>query len=813
MVYDIEADEIPDPGCPAMVSDIEADEIPDPGCPAMVSDIEADEIPYPGCPAMVSDIEADGIPDPGCTAMVYDIEADEIPDPGCPAMVSDIEADEIPDPGCPAMVYDIEADEIPDPGCPAMVYDIKADGIPDPGCPAMVYDIEADGIPDPGCPAMTFTSEFLFDTSLCVIIKSETSCGGHLNAKDAGYITSPGYPHEYPPHQRCEWVITAPEPTQKIVLNFNPHFELEKLDCRVGIVTDLTLSSLHLSTLSSENGNDMKQKNPWHRKLTVIIAFLFVVGIIALVTTAVVQNKPLPKNNKYGIVLDAGSSHTSLYIYEWPAEKQNDTGVVQQLHVCHVKGPGISSYAMDPEGAGRSLQDCMDEAKRIVPERRHKETLGATAGMRLLKLQNPEGSEKVLSSVEKTLSSSPFEFQGARIITGQDEGAYGWITVNYLMGNFKQGSGWLNLWPKPETTETLGALDLGGASTQITFVPEGEIESLESSLYFQLYGNKYSVYTHSFLCYGKDQALKITLAKQLQLKENFPNVKEKYLGEYCFSGTYILTLLETGYKFSPENWNTIRFIKKVESETLAVIRWMKNYNFVLSANLHGGAVVANYPFDKSREARVRGYRKTSYSATADDKIFKKLARTYSYAHGWMHQGWNCGDYFDEGITNGASWYSLAKGMQDFNYLHTNCFEITLELSCNKFPAAQELQREWLGNREALVSYLEQVHLGIKGMVYDENNNGIKNAVISIYGINHDITTGVDGDYFRLLLPGTYTVTASAEGYQPSTSTVTVGPAEAIQLHFYLKAASQETTSETQSAGNNKKVPPHKMAPR
>ncbi|RXM32121.1 Neuropilin-2 [Acipenser ruthenus] len=60
----------------------------------------------------------------------------------------------------------------------------------------------------------------------------KTSCGGRLNAKDAGYITSPGYPHEYPPHQRCEWVITAPEPTQKIVLNFNPHFELEKLDCR-----------------------------------------------------------------------------------------------------------------------------------------------------------------------------------------------------------------------------------------------------------------------------------------------------------------------------------------------------------------------------------------------------------------------------------------------------------------------------------------------------------------------------------------------------------------------------------------------------
>uniref|UniRef100_A0A8C7JNP3 Neuropilin n=1 Tax=Oncorhynchus kisutch TaxID=8019 RepID=A0A8C7JNP3_ONCKI len=58
----------------------------------------------------------------------------------------------------------------------------------------------------------------------------------HRDSFNAGYITTPGYPLEYPPHQSCRWVVTAPEPSQRIVLNFNPHFELEKLDCRYDFI-------------------------------------------------------------------------------------------------------------------------------------------------------------------------------------------------------------------------------------------------------------------------------------------------------------------------------------------------------------------------------------------------------------------------------------------------------------------------------------------------------------------------------------------------------------------------------------------------
>lgn len=49
---------------------------------------------------------------------------------------------------------------------------------------------------------------------------------------------------------------------------------------------------------------------------------------------------------------------------------------------------------------------------------------------------------------------------------------------------------------------------------------------------------------------------------------------------------------------------------------------MQSYNFVLSANLHGGAVVANYPFDKSRYPRIRG--RTTHADTPDDKLFRKV---------------------------------------------------------------------------------------------------------------------------------------------------------------------------------------------
>lgn len=82
-------------------------------------------------------------------------------------------------------------------------------------------------------------------------------------------------------------------------------------------------------------------------------------------------------------------------------------------------------------------------------------------------------------------------------------------------------------------------------------------------------------------------------------------------------------------------------------------------SFVLSGNLHGGSVVASYPFDDSPSHEQQGH----YSQTADDSLFRYLAQVYSRNHPVMRIGQpNCSDSMDEtfqdGITNGAQWYDV-----------------------------------------------------------------------------------------------------------------------------------------------------------
>ncbi|NWS66240.1 ENTP8 diphosphohydrolase, partial [Crotophaga sulcirostris] len=251
---------------------------------------------------------------------------------------------------------------------------------------------------------------------------------------------------------------------------------------------------------------------------TAIIGALIALSIIALVLSLVkIEDVTLPPTVKYGMVFDAGSSHTSLFVYEWDSDKENDTGVVSQTLSCDVQGQGISSYADDPPKAGNSLRECLEKALKVIPAAKQRDVpsyLGATAGMRLLREQNSSAADQVLAEVARTMREYPMAFKGARILTGEEEGAYGWITINYLLDSFTKFSPKAHAWVHPEAANIFGALDLGGASTQISFVPEGSGINWHEASKFMLYGYNYNIYTHSYLCYGQNEMLK-RLAKEL----------------------------------------------------------------------------------------------------------------------------------------------------------------------------------------------------------------------------------------------------------------------------------------------------------
>ncbi|VDK87869.1 unnamed protein product [Litomosoides sigmodontis] len=215
-------------------------------------------------------------------------------------------------------------------------------------------------------------------------------------------------------------------------------------------------------------------------------------------------------------------------------------------------------------------------------------------------------------------------------------------------------------------------------------------------------------------------------------------------------------------------------VKNYQPEVVAVGQWILSLPFVLSANIHEGDLVANYPFDSARTPNSN-----EYSMSPDDQTFRYLAQSYASKHAHMAKNDHppCDgtviDAFTQqgGITNGAKWYSVSGGMQDFNYLATNAFEITLELSCEKFPESSLLPNLWEDNKEALIDFIRKVHIGIKGIVTDKiTGEPIAEAVIwiknstEITPIKHPVTSWETGEYFRLLTPGHYEIYVAADGY-------------------------------------------------
>lgn len=265
----------------------------------------------------------------------------------------------------------------------------------------------------------------------------------------------------------------------------------------------------------------------------------------------------------------------------------------------------------------------------------------------------------------------------------------------------------------------------------------------------------------------KDYLLGRSNANDIDLNRNFPNLDELIcLGESLDYENMMKDAM-------PEN--------EIQAETRNVMNWLVSNRFVMSANLHGGDLVANYPFDSSCDKNpFNGQYVQEYNGSPDDGLFRFLAESYASNHPNMSNSekYACDKSdlkaFNKGTTNGAMWYSVPGGMQDFNYLAANTFEITLELGCDKFPDAEKLPSFWDANKKSLTTYLSNVFCAVSGSVlfgYDDYNIKVPNAKVQVDGDNNsmgmDVPVDQFGRYWRILTPGEHQVRAVLENGEAS----------------------------------------------
>ena len=252
-----------------------------------------------------------------------------------------------------------------------------------------------------------------------------------------------------------------------------------------------------------------------------------------------------------------------------------------------------------------------------------------------------------------------------------------------------------------------------------------------------------------------------------------------------------------------------------------------SFRFVASAALHEGALVANSPWDGTPDGSTR------YAACPDDATFRWLASSYADRSPAMASGPEFGkgvarptddglvvprDHGDDGseissstttdnnnvpdagTTNGAAWYPLRGGMQDWNYLQASCFELTLELAQSKWPAPALLPRMFAENLDPLLAFPVVASAGAHGVVLSGigigsggGGGGIGEQqttttasspplppppgttvrVRGLRGAPPALPDPATGAWFRPLSPGNYVLSVAAPGTQPVEAEVEV----------------------------------------
>jgi len=164
---------------------------------------------------------------------------------------------------------------------------------------------------------------------------------------------------------------------------------------------------------------------------------------------------------KYYAIVDAGSSGSRLYLYKSELDSKGDP-IAESIPLNNNKvTPGISTLVTQPSKVGAYIAPLLDllEAELIarnIPQSHVNFSLMATAGMRV---ESPLQQQKVYDAVKTEAESvlPQMNIQYTLTLQGRYEGAFQWLSVNYLNGNLTND------------LKTTGVLETGGGSYQMTW--------------------------------------------------------------------------------------------------------------------------------------------------------------------------------------------------------------------------------------------------------------------------------------------------------------------------------------------------------
>ncbi len=254
----------------------------------------------------------------------------------------------------------------------------------------------------------------------------------------------------------------------------------------------------------------MRKRQAIRFQLSAAVLWLVVTNASPAFAGEVAEGVPsCPDDARWGLVVDAGSSGSRLRFYCWRPGTGDDLPWIEDAG-SRRREPGIADAGCSrtPAEAVAGLSSLIEEASKIVGRGRSAATplwLMATAGLRQC---SKDYQDAMLAAIGEYFASTPFADPRARLISGAEEGRYGWTGVNYLLGRLDPG----------EPRATVGALDLGGGSTQITFMPRTCAGDAQACGELELGDESFPLYTHSYLGWGQDQAMGTVASRACYLR-------------------------------------------------------------------------------------------------------------------------------------------------------------------------------------------------------------------------------------------------------------------------------------------------------